>query len=253
MDIVKPIVLDCPFALHEIVDRRGRTTAGAYHLTPLDFVDRGEWTVSRTWQYEVKILQKMRIVHRYKPCRPITNISSFNFPPISPHMLLVMGSIWLDYILIFVAGWNFHYTTRAEQILWGVSTVGTLAIWVGGSLFKFFVLILEPMKGKRDAVSHLVPNPDIELLPRFQTTRIRPEDMAPPIRMQAMLQRLRNNSENKDPALDLPIGSLLISVPACFIYIVFRVCILVEDFYSLRQLSGSAFATLAWSTYLPHF
>jgi hypothetical protein len=168
-------------------------------------------------------------------------------------MLPVMLSIALAYAGIFVAGWNFHYPTPLEQFLWRLCTLGTQIIVTIGGCYEISMMLLEYQKHKRDAISHLVPNPDIELVPRFQTTRLQPESMGPPTRWQAILQGLRNRSEDRDPELDVPLLSLLITTPLCALYCLFRMFILVEDFVSLRRLPDSAFVTIVWSAYIPHF
>jgi len=250
MDIRTPVILICDLNPEEIVDRRGRNAAGEYFLTPLDFVGRQEWIGSRLWKYYVELLRKLRIIYTFKGSKPIRNISSFNFPLLNRPMLLTMVFLGTTYAGIFVAGWNFHYPTWVEQVLWRVSTLGTQIIVIFGGCFEVTILLLEYRKSKHNALTHILPS-EIEIIPRFQTTRIQPADMGPQTRMQAILQGVRNKSD--DPELEVPLRSLMITTPLCALYCLFRLYILVEDFLSLRRLPESAFVAIAWSTYLPHF
>lgn len=249
MDIRTPIILECPTPLSRIADRRGRTAAEPYYYTPLDFISREEWIATRLWTYYVNLLRQMHVVHTYERSLPIRHFSSFNFPlPTRPFIFAILG-IAFAYTGIFVAGWNLHYPTRAEQVLWRTCTLGTMIITVIGSLFEVTIMFVQYRR--RHTVSALVHNPDIEIMPRYPTHRPR-HPSGEPTNLQRRLQNLRNNTPEKDPHFDIPIRSLMITTPICALYCIFRAFILVEDIISLRELPASAFAAIDWSMYVPH-
>jgi hypothetical protein len=64
---------------------------------------------------------------------------------------------------------------------------------------------------------------------------------------------MRNNSPDQDPALETPLRMLIPASILCFLYTFSRLYILVEDFIGLRELPSSAFDTVKWSGFLPHF
>jgi hypothetical protein len=240
MDVRAPIVVECSTPMSWIAARWKPSAMTSYYYTPLDFVSREEWSVTRLWTYYVNLLRGMRLVRASSRTLPVQRFSTFNFPSLSRSALLVLLNISFSYMAIFVAGWNFHFPTKAEQLLWRICTLGTLCISIFAGGIEVAMLLLQ--QRSRHAVSVLVPRgprPSIE-----QTTQ--------GSRFQVLLQNFRNNTPEKDPQFDVPIRSLLITTPMCALYCIFRAFILAEDLASLRELPGSAFAAIDWSTYVPH-
>ncbi|KAF2691052.1 hypothetical protein K458DRAFT_438759 [Lentithecium fluviatile CBS 122367] len=248
MDIRTPIMLECSTPIGQITDRWGRAATGSYHYTPLDFVSRGEWIGTRLWTYYVNLLRQMGVVHYYPPELPVRSFSSFNFPIPTRPMLFAMLGISFGYTGIFVAGWNLHYPSLTERLLWRICTLGTMIITVIGGLFEVIMMLRQYQR--RHSVSVLVHNPDIEVAPTHRGHR--KNHSMEPTRLQVILQNIRNNTPDKDPHFDIPIRSLVITTPLCALYCIFRAFILIEDIISLRELPGSAFAAIEWSMYVPH-
>ncbi|KAF2006875.1 hypothetical protein P154DRAFT_421214 [Amniculicola lignicola CBS 123094] len=250
MDFHGPIVIECQAALEEIVDHKGHNAADPYHFTPLDFVSRQEWIGNRLWVYYVNLLRKLRIIHVFQQTRPVRRISLFDFPPPDRFMLFFMLGLTSTYTGIFVAGWNFHFPSYSEKILWRTCSLGTTIIVLIGGLFELIIIFREYRPQREPFHSSVDPFIEIEAITPPIRAHLLPKP--PETCLETMLQQARNVTPNRDPHYDVPIRSLLFTTPICAMYCIFRLFILVEDAISLRELPASAFAVIAWPTYLPH-
>ncbi|KAF2245148.1 hypothetical protein BU26DRAFT_533233 [Trematosphaeria pertusa] len=250
MDVRTPITLECSTPLERICDRRGRTAAEPYYYTPLDFISREEWIATRLWTYYVNLLRQMHLIHTYKRSLPIRHFSSFYIPLPTRPLLFTMLAIAFAYTGIFIAGWNLHYPTESELILWRTCTLGTMIITVIGSLFEVTMMFVQYRR--RHTISALIHNPDIEIMPLDPVGRPS-HPSGKPTKLQVTLQNIRNNTPEKDPHFDIPIRSLIVTTPICALYVIFRGFILLEDVISFRELPASTFVTINWSTHVPHF
>ncbi|KAF2476621.1 uncharacterized protein BDR25DRAFT_252761 [Lindgomyces ingoldianus] len=244
MDVQDAIFLDCHRTLDQLLGEHGRSAAGPYHFTPLDFVSREEWIASRLWVYNVNLLRRMRIIHTYQKELPIQHFSSFNFLILKRSMLFVSLAISLAYTSVFVAGWNLHFPTTLERILWRTCSLGTMMIVAIGGLFEILFLVQQ--------YSRTTQGEDIEMGHGPPLVRSHPLIKPPPTRMQAAIRHAKNKTPDIDPEYDVPIRSLVVTLPLCALYSIFRLCILLEDFISFRRLPATAFMAIDWSTYLPH-
>ena len=64
--------------------------------------------------------------------------------------------------------------------------------------------------------------------------------------------KLRNNSPDKDPQLEVSLRFFIPCLILCFLYCLFRAYILIEDIIGLRNLPSSAYDSVDWSRYVPH-
>lgn len=246
MDIYCPVVLDCQIPLEQILGDRMEPGDQWYCDTPLDYISREEWIGSRLWTYYVNILRRMRVVHVRPMAKPKQRFSSFNFPALDRKMMLLTLLLALCYTAVFVAGWNCHYNSHTERIMWRISSLGTMIIVLIGGVFEISFAILDSWKGRGGFTG-----PDTELAEQA-IVRASPTKKSHKTKWKAALDEFRNNSPEKDPALDIPIRSLMITTPLCALYTIFRIFILTEDIISLRELPVSAFVAIEWSTYVPH-
>lgn len=250
MDVQSPIIVPCKVRLAAIVDRHGRSAAEHFHFTPLDFVDRQEWTGSKLWTYYVSLLHKMKIIYVYEKELPVQHFSSFKFMAPDKPFLILMLTISCAYSAIFLAAWNFHFPTDLERLLWRVCTAGTMGLVLFGGVFELIYILIEihrrPFLPDSDSNSehqlHEVPVP----------VRSHPLLVEPKTRWQALLQNARNKTEDKDPYFDIDLLSLLVTTPLCALYCLFRAYIIVADITTLRELPSSAFMAIQFSTYIPH-
>jgi hypothetical protein len=73
------------------------------------------------------------------------------------------------------------------------------------------------------------------------------------IRSRSVAEKLRNISTPLDPELKVHLSILIPMTIGCATYCILRLYILVEDVIGLRDLPPSAFKTVEWTEYIPHF
>jgi len=71
-------------------------------------------------------------------------------------------------------------------------------------------------------------------------------------KLDEILEQLRNNSPDQDPAMYIPLKVWIPTTLLCAIYAISRLYVLIEDVIGLRQLPESAFETVKWASFLPH-
>jgi len=68
----------------------------------------------------------------------------------------------------------------------------------------------------------------------------------------ALTMKIRNNSPENDPNLDISLFFVLVGVPGVTVYTLFRAYILVEDIIAFRALPADAYSTVDWWAFAPH-
>jgi hypothetical protein len=67
-----------------------------------------------------------------------------------------------------------------------------------------------------------------------------------------LAMKIRNNSPEEDPNLDVSILFLCLGLPCAVLYAFFRAYILVEDIVSIRALPTDAYSTVSWTAFVPY-
>lgn len=176
--------------------------------------------------------------------RPVDRIPSDNWPEInSTNDGYLIAAVFAAYAAIFLCGWNLSFPTRIERILWRATTIYNMVyMWVGTAVAGWYQRLWLPYRTSHD------PAPEkAESAPRTRSSNW--------FRRQAQnaISWMRNNSPDHDPAMETPLRMLIPATALCFLYSFSRIYVLVEDFIGLRELPTSAFDTVDWSRYLPHF
>lgn len=144
--------------------------------------------------------------------------------------------------------WKAEFPTPTERLLWRVAAAyfvffGTACMCVCWHAHYYIF----PNLLRKDKDECLLPDHDVE----------HHHHRAPPPanrgRLHRLAWRLRNIHPDRDPDLDVPLKVLIPNFLICASYIVFRAILLVEDFIGLRRLPESAFGTVSWSVYIPHW
>ena len=216
-DVETPSLLACNTTVEKIVAEGGDGPT-PYTQTPLDFVNP---RVSRT-----SLLQPFwfgfRVCFDWRRTADELPVKAFGNSTTTPPRGINVGDITfaniftIAYLGIHLAGWNFTFPSRAEQILWRVSSLSLLTVLI---LFLFACAfgtvfagrVARAMFNNHDATTILgVAN----LLPRWV--------------------------------------AVILHSPFVVIYVLARAYIIVEGFVALRALPMSAFATANWSNFVPH-
>jgi hypothetical protein len=246
MDVGSPIFLQPTATLREILIKAGDKAKDPYRNTPLDFVDRELSPWALYWIYWVNILGKFHTVFTSKP-RPVQKIRDDNFLPLSPFAMAILFLSQISFAAIHICGWNLHFPTPAERLLWRISSLTILStIMIYWIVDRFIWRILPAL---RKHVSRFPPGSD----PERGSSR---SSFVPPVSNKSNLQRfasrLRNNSTGNDTALDIPLKAILPMTTLGALYCTSRGCILLEDLLSLRELPMTAYETVNWSGFVPH-
>ncbi|KIX08317.1 uncharacterized protein Z518_02973 [Rhinocladiella mackenziei CBS 650.93] len=243
MDVSTAIVLNTDHTIHHILQSAEDVASQPYRLTPLDFVSREEWIATQLWQYNVNILRKLRVIRQRPKVRPVQRLSSFSFPKLPRRGSVITLCITLVYSAIFMAAWNFEFPSAAERLIWRICTSLSMGLTIVVGIVE--VALPQPRNSIKEGAS------DIEGEGRKATLPIHGDRF-----MTGLLGRLANkrfnNSLDKDPALDVPLKSILFTQPICAVYTVCRLYVLLEDIIGLRAVPASAFQCVNWTVYWPH-
>lgn len=217
-DVETPFLLSCNATVAKILAEAG-DRGKPYTQTPLDFVKP---PVSRTsliapFWFGVRVCFDWGKHADVLPIRAFGN--STTTPPRGLRVTdIAYGNIFtIAYFGIHLAGWNFTFPSRAELILWRVSSLTLLGLLV----FYLFAVAFGTVMANRLAKG-LFKNHDAttilgvaNLLPRWV--------------------------------------AVITHAPIFLIYSLARGYIMVEGFFALRALPTSTFASVNWSNFVPHF
>jgi hypothetical protein len=127
---------------------------------------------------------------------------------------LFVGFIWLGYGAIHTTAWNFEFPTQVERLLWRVA-----ALVMSGSMVYFWV----------------VGNRKFYLLFGYLM----------PSKRKAM-EKVSDERRQVSPI------QISLSIAGVVLYLVARICLIVQALISLRALPVGVFETVRWSQFIPH-
>ncbi|KAL5358688.1 hypothetical protein BJX96DRAFT_163922 [Aspergillus floccosus] len=230
-DITTMVSIHTVVHIDQILAENGIHSIDPWHNNPLDFIHGETYFCERFWRYFTEILQRahLPIFSRKVDARPYNRIPSDQFQSLDGLAEAIGAPVIVVFGCIFMFAWNFHFPSATELVLWRVASIYTL-------LYIFFGCACAQYCQKM-------------LFPRWSKQR-------PPLPMaesDSFPSRLRNIHPSKDPRLDIPLRALIPVSILCALYCVCRGYILIEDFIGLRSLPASAFQTVEWSDYVPHW
>ena len=197
------------------------------------------------WAYYTQILKNIWnfIWKQPKKRKPFTHIPSDYWPrPSSIHREFLGGLVILAFAATFMIGWNFPFPTQAERIIWRVASVFNLVYGAVGGFTVWYWLELAPSRERRNN-QHLPGS----------TSKVNEKGVSKWRTLASKITaKLRNNSPDNDPQLEMPLRFFMPCIVLCAFYCIFRAYILVEDIIGLRSLPSSAYESVDWSRYLPH-
>jgi hypothetical protein len=243
-DVLTAITIESKESLREILLQAGDCAQERYQDTPLDFVSRREWPWSLYFQNWTNILRNMGI--NFRPhVRPVTRFRNTAFPVVEGKALLVSMGVALVHSAIFLCGWNFSFPTRTEQILWRAASTTVLASVPLYWIITEFSFVFYPSIRRR-LTSDLEKHSSLRSGSRHAANGITRG-------IKSFFASCRNNSISKDPQLDVPLKAILPIYILGVFYCHARVFIFVEDILQLRSLPPSAYQTVSWQSFIPHF
>lgn len=251
-DVESMEVVDIKMTLGEMVlleeDEAARTRPS--FRTPLDFASREIWSFNLIYHYLMNILKGMRprSWERKKKEKSLGRRSENDILPVTGVALVIALLSTVAFMGTNFIAWSFHFPTSIERSLWRLSSCGLLAIFVVG------MPVIEVLYHDRRIK---------KMQEKVQKRRKALKDSGLPgekapwkdrliYRFRVLAMKIRNNSPEKDPYLDVSLFFALAGVPCFAMYTVFRVYILVEDVVAFRALPADAYSTVDWWKFIPH-
>ncbi|KGO40049.1 hypothetical protein PEX1_094790 [Penicillium expansum] len=159
-------------------------------------------------------------------------------PNVDTRAEIICAPTILLFSSVFLIAWNSTFPSATEKLLWRITSVNTLAFaLVGGPLSLYFhrkMFRPELTKARAQAT-----------MKRKRGSKNR--------WISRLAARLRNIDPELDPNLEIPLRALMPVSFVCAFYCVGRGFILTEDLIGLRIMPESAYQTVSWSKYLPHW
>lgn len=124
--------------------KAGEGTKYPYKFTPLEFVSQEDWSWTLYWTYWMNILRKLNITFAMKK-RPIDKIPDDYFPPLPPQSMVVLFLFQTGYAAVHLSGWNFHFPTVIERLLWHIATIIMMSSIVMYWVVDIYVWRLHPI------------------------------------------------------------------------------------------------------------
>jgi hypothetical protein len=129
VDIETPIILTTDATIEQILCQAGDAAEKPFRETPLDFIDNQ----GPSWSTDV--MAKFRIPTGPRE-RPLQRLANDRIPQrMGVINVIVLCILTLLYASIHLTGWNFHFPSHAEMILWRVCS----AILFGTTTVFWFV------------------------------------------------------------------------------------------------------------------
>ncbi|KAL2065340.1 hypothetical protein VTL71DRAFT_3009 [Oculimacula yallundae] len=242
----------------QIVKEGGDAAAAPYCRTPLDFISRDEWHWPLFWTHGMNILRAMHITFAPSklPHDRFENTIWHNIT--SKGALLSFIIMCIAYTAIFIAAWDAHFPTYAERVIWRISSLSLTATVILYFIITAFAWVVWP--AVRRYFNHRVASKfrGLTSTSSEESTQTKPTGKlsrvsTPRSKLPRLAAKLRNNSTLKDPALNIPLKATLPMYIVGFCYCISRALILILDMIQLRSLPLSAFDTVDWGSFLPHF
>lgn len=218
-----------------------------WYQTPLEYLDQEYFGINLHWGYYTRLAH---MLHIRLFSRPVTSRPWDRFPSdtwLCPTFAwsIPASCVTILFSLLFIAGWNFHFPSTAEKILWRICSVYHAAFSLYGAVYYG----IEMMKTKKqrsqlsDSRKHLRPvEESLHLVSSSGAPRTIPF-------VTEFLDKWHSTLPVQDPEARTPLRVLIPITVTCALYTLCRICIYVEDFTTLRQQPSDVYTSaniLSW-------
>ena len=247
-DVTVPEIIESDRSIADILLEAGDLARLPYSQTPLDFVGgtNSPWTIY--WTNWMNLLRRLGIVFAPRS-KPVDRFENTLFHGLPGRMEWVSLCVTALYFAVFVSGWNYDFPTQAEQTLWRAASMIMLVCPFVYGLITESAFHLCPALLGRFAPNH-TPMYDVKSDARARRWPGQGRWMP---KARSVAARIRNNSLLKNPALDVPLKAILPMYVLGVIYCHARLYVFVADAIELRSLPSSAYLTVDWAGFIPHF
>ena len=245
-DVTTTVTIETEYTIAEILRKAGDVARPPYNRTPLDFISRKEWPWSIYWSNWINILRNLGIEFgpQKQPVDRFENTYSLELPGSTKWIFFGVTAV---YSSIFVTGWNYNFPTHAELILWRAAAGTMCACLVAYWAVTEFGFVWWPFLETR-----LRRNPKAGDLEKCSTPiSVRSGWMKSKLKYAAAC--VRNNTISQDPQFDAPLKAMLPIYVIGVFYCHARTYLFVADIIQLRSLPASAYDTVDWTKFVPHF
>jgi hypothetical protein len=247
-DVACPKIIRPKATMKEILLKAGPIAARPYSYTPLDFVARKPHWFERVWRFTFNLpgIIGLHVHPRRRPVDKIWDDQWYELPPGAEVLLIFVQG---GFIGLHFAAWNWFFPTDIERWMWHVSSiilaccmvfVWTVIYWSYGA----WPWLRVKLGLRRKPATLPLPRP-----PPLSS----PTDIPLPGPVKRLTGIHFNTSSDKNPSESLPLLVVVIFVPLSGLYCLARLYIILEDIINLRNLPPSAFGTVDWSKFVPHF
>ena len=226
----------------------------------MDFVAREEWSWTRYWAYWKGMLRMLGF-NFDRTERPIDAIPNDDFPLIAGNPMWVLFIFQMGYGAVHLTGWNLPFPTQIEEKLWHISTITIMICITLTWVVEVYAWRIPSRLGRTDSDFTAEKN---------SPPSARPAQISSPIpsasgsinqdtgnfahdRLKRIAARLRNNTLPHDPVMDVPLRTLIPVTLFGGVYLFARGYVIIEGFINLRALPPSAYESIDWSVFIPHF
>jgi hypothetical protein len=274
LDVTLPIILVPKTTMADILIEAGPCAARPYDQTPMDFLGNDQSSFFLYWRYWLNILARMGLrFHTRK--RPIDTIPNDRFPDIDG-MIPISVLVEMAFAAVHISGWNFHFPTRTERVLWRISSVYIIISIVIYWTTEAYVFHIHPVLKRRrvaaaavagsrlcftkkeNNIVQTISSPSSGLPEDIERQREQSQSQPLPFkskfraRVHRIAQLLRNSSPNKNPDLDVPLKGLIPVTMIAVLYCFSRLYMVCEGFVVLRAQPSSAYESVNWTAFFPH-
>ncbi|RDW80688.1 hypothetical protein BP5796_05386 [Coleophoma crateriformis] len=247
-DVTTSVAITTNATMAEIICKAGDRAAAPYSRTPLDFVSRKEWPWSIYWSNWINILRCLGI--KFGPqVRPVDRFENTHSLELPGNSKWIFFGVTAAYSGVFVAGWNYSFPTSTELLLWRAAASTMCACLVTYWLVTEFGFVWWPWLEKkfRGAAQNAtevekVTEPLSLVESEWRTSKLRYAAAC-----------VRNNTVSQDPQFNVPLKAMLPIYVVGVFYCHARTYLFIADIIQLRSLPASAYDTVDWSKFFPHF
>ena len=247
-DVLRPEIIEIDVRISDILMKAGGRAREPYSRTPLDFVSRKEWAWSLYWSNWINILRNLGIVFGPQR-RPINRFENTMFLEVSGVWFYIFFAITAIYGSIFVCGWQYSFPTYTEMMLWRAASVTIMATMVAYYIISEFSFSIYPAIRRRFAKEA----PEAQLWNGTSQQEKKAGCGWFVRKSKTVAACIRNNSVYKDPMLSIPLKAILPIYILGVFYCHARTYLFIEDIIQLRSLPASAYSTVNWLEFMPHF
>lgn len=207
---------------------------GQWYRTPLEYIGQEYFGINLHWSYYTRLAHMLHIRIFSRPCdsKPWNRFPSDTWLCPSADWTLPAIFVTLFFSIIFITGWNFHFPTTTEKILWRICSVYHAVFSLYGGSY-YLIEMLKSWKRPSHSSHSRQHLHSVEKSPHLKSIPL----------VTSFLNKWWNTLPVQDPEARIPLRVLIPVTAMCIIYVLCRMYIYTEDFISLREQPSNAYVS----------